>query len=187
MIFICLAGFISGCSSPPDPSVPEGAFRRMGPCADQRDAKCLFRCLDRDSRWSVHTIYKTLTQLNEIVNKFYPEDARKTAFGTWVEEAGAPSAEEMFVVFCAKRRCLDRLAEGFGPVDEIATIGPYRARVKTRRGKSFDFRQADGKWGLDTYHDELVAAKLHLIDRLHEAERNAKAYKEQELAGGGAR
>lgn len=145
----------------------------------------MFHCLDRDSRWSVETLRKTFEKMRSIVDSTYPEAAKPSAFGVWEGEARADSAEALFEAFCLKKKCLQWLNEGFGAITAIKTEGPDRVTVTTSRRKTFSLRRADNRWGLDRFRDELMTAKIRILDRLAEVERNAKEYHEQKLAGEG--
>ncbi len=173
------------CGAPPDASTPRGAFAKISPCADRRDAKCLFHCLDRDSRWAVETMRKTFEKMQAVVDASYPPAEKARAFGVWKDEAAAPTAEAFFEVYCRRKQCLKWLAEGFGAITAVSADGPDHVTVTTSRKKTFGMRHFDNEWGLDRFHDDLVSAKLRMMDRLAEVELNAKAYEEQKRAGVG--
>jgi hypothetical protein len=179
---LILVGGLGACGERPDASTPKGAFALLSPCMDRGDAGCLFRQLDRDSRWAVQTIHKTLGQMKRIVDASYPESERSHAFGAWGEEARAETPDGMFRVFCQKRQCLSRIAAGFSAVKQVSSNGENRATVTTLRGAAFEMAAFDGQWGLAVYQKELLAAKLRFIDSLKQVERNAKAFEEQRAA-----
>lgn len=186
---VVILGIVAGCKSePPGRDTPEGAFARLAPCVDAADAACLMEGLDRDSRWSVHTIHRTLRETREIVERSYPADekARQEAFGSWGAESAGASPHEMFRAFCARKRCLHRLARGFGAVVGVEK-SEGAATVKTSKGESFPMYNAEGEWGLSTYRDELLEAKIRLADNLKQVRLNGAAYEEQRVATGGGK
>ena len=154
----------------------------LAPCMDQADRACLYHRLDRESRWALQTIHKTLVEMRTVVDASYPESRRTQAFGTWGEEARTNTPEEMFKVFCRKRKCLTAIAAGFGAVKAVSETETALALVETIRGKSFEMARFDGKWGLSIFQKELLAAKLRFIDSLKQVQRNAKAFEEQRVA-----
>jgi len=181
-------GAVFGCESePPKRDNPEGAFARLAPCVDRADTSCLMRELDRDSRWSIHSIHRTLAETRKIVERSYPADegARRKAFGRWFEESAARDPEGMFEIYCAKRRCLHDLARGFGAVAETRPEGEGAVALRTARGGEYVMLAVEGEWGLATWRDELVDAKIRLADNLKQVRLNAAAYEEQRVATGG--
>ena len=158
----------------------------MAPCVDLADTGCLFEELDRDSRWSLATIHRTLKTIGEIVDRSYPADRRDpaTVYGTWARAAGSKDAHEVFSAFCSRRDCLRKLARGLGAVTEISDLIETTATVKTTRGGSFQMARAGEEWGLATYRDELIKEKIRLGDNLDQVRRNAADFDEQRLATG---
>ena len=75
-----------------DPKTPEGVLAGLAPCIDSADPRCLYKWLDRDSRWSVQTIHKKLLEMRQLVEKSYPRERRRFAYGTLFEEAHAVDA-----------------------------------------------------------------------------------------------
>lgn len=173
----------AGCGKP-DPASPRGAFQSMAPCVDSRDARCLFGKLDRDSRWSVQTIHKYLREASSLVEKAYPQDQRKGAFGSWREEAAAADPEAAFEAWCLERRCLERVVEGFGAIVKIDETAPDTVVVETTRGGSFEMFLAEGRWGLAIFRGELQEGKLRALDRLEQIKANASEFDEQARAVG---
>ncbi len=179
------ASLLLSCSEPPDPSTPKGAFSMVAKCIDTADRQCFFRRLERDSRWSIYTIHRTLVEMRALVEKSYPEELRGSAYGVWSEEAAAPTPEAMFEIYCKKRKCLESMAKGFGAVTKVTPNGPDMVVVETVRGATYKMARAAGKWGLDLYREELYNEKLRLLDRLEQVRINAKQYDEQRLAQDG--
>jgi len=177
---------ISCKSTPLDRKNPASAFGRLSVCVDKASVDCLFKELDRGSRWSVHSIYRTLAQTRGLISNSYPTDntLRDQALGTWKKEAASKNAAEMFRVFCQKRSCLRTLAQGFGAVVKVKKTNENTAIVETTRGKTFQMSAAEGEWGLATYKDELYKTKIRLMDNLKQVRRNAAAYDEQRRAVG---
>ena len=136
--------------------------------------------------WALQTIYKTLTEIRTIADRSYPEHRKAEAFGSWREEAGAKSAAELFEIFCKKRKCLATIASGFGAVGTVHKTETNRAQVETMRGQRFEMAKYDGKFGLATFQEELLAAKLRFIDSLKQVKQNARAFEEQRAASGRA-
>lgn len=183
---IALLLVLAACDrTPPERTSPESAFARLAPCVDQGSATCLFRELDRDSRWATGSIHRLLGEMRELVDRSYPADRRSRALGTWAAEARAADPAALFDTFCAERRCLARLARGFGAVTEVTDRTASRAVVRTTRGARFPMACADGEWGLAIYRDELQQAKIHLGDALEQVRRNAAAYDDQRIVSGG--
>jgi hypothetical protein len=183
---IALLLALAACDrKPPERTSPESAFARIAPCVDRGSAACLFRELDRDSRWSTGSIHRLLGEVRELVDRSYPADRRSQAYGTWAAEARAADPAGLFETYCAERRCLSQLARGFGAVTEVTDRTASRARVHTTRGASFPMACADGEWGLATFREELKRAKIHLGDVLAQVRRNAAAYDDQRIVSGG--
>jgi hypothetical protein len=173
---------VFGCAEPPDRSTPKGAFAMIAPCIDRADRRCFFRTLDRESRWSLCTIHRTLLDIRREVESSYPEEKRESAFGLFGEEALTETPEEMFEVYCRDRRCLEKVARGYGAVKHVRHTGADTAEITTTRGQVFRMVRAGGQWGLDLFGDELRTIKVRMIDRLKQVRANAKQYQEQKLA-----
>ena len=124
---------IVGCK-PPDRTTPQSAFARLAKCIDNADEKCLFTELERDSRWSCHTIYKTLVEMRQIVETSYPANMVRGAYGSWFEEAQSANPEELFAIYCGKRRCLEEIAQGFGAIVKITPAGGNAVLVEDHPG-----------------------------------------------------
>ncbi len=180
-VFLSLIALLS-CGEPPDTGTPKGAFAMIGPCIDAVDRQCFFRTLDQESRWSLCTIHRTLVDIRKLVEKSYPVSARDSAYGMFKAEAGAKTPEEMFEIFCDKRKCLERVARGYGAVQTVRKTGTDRVEITTSRGATFAMAQAEGRWGLDIFGDELQKTKLRMIDRLEQVKENARQYEAQRLA-----
>jgi len=175
------------CSSPPaDRGTPEGAFASLAPCVDGADAACLMDRLDRDSRWSVHSIHRTLAAARAAVERSYPADRRAAGdvFGSWGSEAAAADPHAMFTAFCERRRGLETVARGFAAVPSVRPVREGLAEVTTTRDVTFPMAAVQGEWGLAAFRDELHEAKIRLADVLAQVERDAAAYDEQRLATG---
>jgi hypothetical protein len=181
ILLIGMAG-LSSCGGTPDATTPASAFAMIGPCIDQADRKCFFRTLERESRWSLGTIHRTLMEIRKVVERYYPKDQRDSAYGLFKEESNARTPEELFEIFCKKHGCMEKVARGFGAVQSVREIDPNRVEVRTTRGGVFEMVRADGKWGLDILGDELEKIKLRMIDRQKQVEENARQYEEQRLA-----
>ena len=179
------ASLLLSCSEPPDPTTPKGAFAMVAKCIDGADRQCFFRQLERDSRWSIYTIHRTLAEMRGLVDKSYPEELRASAYGVWSMEAAAPTPEAMFEIFCKQRKCLESVAKGYGAVAKVIPKGADEVTVETVRGGKYDMARAGGKWGLDLYREELDKEKIRLLDRLKQVRINAKQYDEQRLAQDG--
>ena len=158
----------------------------IDPCLDKNDTACLLQRLDRESRWAVGTIHKTLVQMRALVEASYPEARRADAYGSWGPEAAAATPEAMFETFCNKRRCMRSIADGFGAVASISDNGKDRVLLRTIRGGTFEMAKYDGQWGLALFQEELKSAKLRFIDSLKQVEKNARAFEEQRRATGSA-
>lgn len=176
-----------GCEAAPPPSRddPRGALARLGPCVDRGDAECLFRELDRDSRWSVETIHRTLVEALVLVERSYPEPSRATALGFWSEAARAATGAECFAVLAAAQGWLDPVATGLGAAVELRETAPHAAEVITTRGARFPFARHDGEWGLSLWAAELGRDKLRVLDILEQIRRNSREFDEQRAALGG--
>ena len=189
-LVVVLAVLVVGCDSKPPPrTTPREAFARLAPCVDRADRACLFRELDRDSRWSIQTIHRTLAEMRTLVESAYPAARRAEAYGSWSGEAETGSPDELFDVFCRERNCLAELARGFGAVTAVEDETRERATIVTTRGARFELANRDGEWGLATWCAELQAAKIHLGDALEQVRLNARAFEQQRRAvsdGGGA-
>jgi len=177
-----------GCASEAkDRSTPENAFARLAPCVDKGDARCVFAELDRDSRWSIETIHRTLAEMRALVERSYPADRRagSAVYGAWETAALQPDGAGTFAAYCGRRRCLEEITAGFGAVAGVKGVGPERAEITTTRGRTFDLAAADGAWGLATYGAELAAEKIRLADKLAQVRIDAKAFDEQRRATDG--
>ncbi len=172
------------CAPPPDPKTPEGAFGQLARCIDKADRRCLYDSLDRDTRWSIQTIHKTFGKMRELVERSYPVASRRNAYGVWYEEAQAADYAGAFEVYCRKRRCLEQVARGFGAVVKVSRRGDDLVDIETTRGQHFEMLWAEERWGITLFEDDLRAAKLRIIDRLGQVEKNAAQYDEQRLASG---
>jgi hypothetical protein len=182
IVAIACACLVVGCGKPPDPTTPKGAFAMVGQCIDKVSRQCFFRRLERETRWSVCTIHRTLKEMRKVVERAYPEPRRKIAYGAWAEEATAETPEALFEMFCEKQRCLEKVARGYGAVRKVSEKGEDMALLETTRGATFKMRRVAGKWGLDLYREELNAVKLRMLDRLKQVKKNAAQYDEQRLA-----
>jgi hypothetical protein len=188
IVAVALLAAATCCQSqPPSRSNPAEAFARLAPCVDSADTGCLFDELDRDSRWSLSSIHRTLNTIGEIVDRSYPADRRDpiAVYGTWAQAAGSKNAHEAFSAFCSRHDCLRTLAQGLGAVTETSALTETTATVTTTRGVSFQMARADGEWGLATYRDELIKEKIRLGDNLSQVQQNAADFDEQRLATGG--
>ena len=186
-LIVIIVHFLGACSDPPDPTTPEGAFAIVGMCIDKVSRECFFRRLDRESRWSISTIHRTLEEMRGVVEKSYPKSRRTSAYGAWAEEAMAKTPEALFEIFCKKRKCLEKMARGYGAVKKVTRTGPDTALVETTRSGTFRMQAAAGKWGLDLYQDEFYKVKIRMLDRLKQVKENAKQYDEQRLANQGTK
>ena len=131
------------CGDPPEPTTPKKAFALIGPCIDRVDRQCFFRTLDRDSRWSLCTIHRTLGEIRQVVEASYPEAERASAYGLFKEEATAATPEAMFEIYCKKLKCMEQVARGFGAIQQVHELGPDRVEVVTSRGKAFQMARKD--------------------------------------------
>jgi hypothetical protein len=179
--FVWMA-LLSGCKATPDATTPASAFAMIGPCIDRADRKCFFRTLDLESRWSVGTIHRALMTTRRIVERSYPEELRDSAYGLLKDESSARTPEELFEIFCRKRRCMEKVARGFGAVESERPIAPDRVEIRTTRGGVFEMVLDDGRWGLDIVSGELQKIKRRTVDRLKQVEDNARQYDDQKLA-----
>lgn len=170
-----------GCS-PPDKKTPESAFARLAPCLEKSAPECLFEELNRDSQWSLQTIFRTLGEIRQLARQSYPKENIDEAFGSWAEEAKTSSPEEMFRVYCQKRNCLKPLVNGFGAVKRVVAVSESRVRVETTRGHRFELIQNEGRYGIALYDEELMRAKIRLLDRLEQVRKNAREFEDQKLA-----
>ena len=179
IIFAC---FSIGCHKS-DPTSPDGAFARLAPCMDKKDSRCLYFGLDRDSHWSAQTIHRTLGEIRELAARSYPEKARQSAFGSWHNEAAVDDPAGVFEAYCNRRQCLKKVALGFGAVVKKIPVDANTTQIETTRGGRFEMNEADGKWGLGLFKEELQQAKISLLDRLKQVKKNASAFDEQRKAG----
>jgi hypothetical protein len=177
-IFLLIA-----CETPKDVTTTKGAWAALAPCVDSGNSRCLYEMLDRDSQWSIQTIFKALGEMHELVETSYPADRKAVAFGSWEEEATASDPAGLFDIYCKKKLCLEKISKGFGAVTQEVTIEPSRVRLKTTRNGEFELIKADDRWGLSLMREELATAKIRILDRLREIEKNAAAYEEQRRAG----
>lgn len=188
-VWIVLAAALIGCASEAkDRGSAASAFARLAPCVDANDARCVFPELERGSRWSIQTIHKTLAEMRALIERSYPEDRRTgvSAYGGWEDAAAARDAAGVFAAYCARRRCMEELAAGFGAIVGERAAGPGVAELRTTRGAAFRMASADGEWGLATFGGELAGEKVRLADALAQVRVDAQAYDEQRRAVGAA-
>lgn len=171
-----------GCTAI-DTTSPDGAFAAIAPCMDKRDMRCLYFGLDRESHWSVQTMHRTLGKIRALALRSYPENMRDSAYGSWRHEAEADDPPALFERFCQRNQCMVRLVRGFGAVTRTIPVHTDRVQIGTTRGERFEMNRADGRWGLGLYRVELQQAKIHLLDRLRQVEKNAAEYDQQRTAG----
>ena len=174
-----------GCASEAkDRSTAENAFARLAPCVDRSDARCVYAELDRDSRWSIQTIHRTLAEMRALVERSYPADRRigSAIYGAWDTAAAQADDAGTFAAFCERRRCVEEIAAGFGAVAGAKSAGAGRTAITTTRGRTFELAQADGAWGLATYGAELAAEKIRLADKLAQVRIDAEEFDEQRRA-----
>ncbi|MBN2340447.1 MAG: hypothetical protein JXX29_01150 [Deltaproteobacteria bacterium] len=181
-----LFSLLFGCDTHvPDKKNPEGAFIRLAQCIDTASTNCLFWEIDTETRWSVSSVHKLLSQIRSQVEKSYPKDQmlRDSVYGKWKFAADAETAQEMFHRMCEETQCLQELAKGFGAVKTVTREG-NTATVETMRGKRFPLRRTKGKWGLVLFEEKLNGEKIRLSDSLKQVKRNAAEYEQQRLATG---
>jgi hypothetical protein len=179
VVFAC---FSIGCEKS-DTTSPEGAFARLAPCMDERDSRCLYFGLDRESHWSVQTIHRTLGEIHALALRSYPENTRQAAYGSWHNEAEAVDPAAVFETYCKRRQCLEKAALGFGAVVKNVSIDANTVQIETTRGGRFEMNEAEGRWGLGMFKEELQQAKISLLDRLNQVKKNAAEFDQQRLAG----
>jgi hypothetical protein len=179
IVFACLS---IGCEKT-DNTSPDGAFAGLAPCMDKSDVRCLYFGLDRESHWSVQTIHRTLGEIYELASRSYPENMRQSAYGSWHDEAEAEDPVGVFETYCKRRQCLEKVAIGFGAVVKSVFIDSNTTQIETTRGGRFEMNEAEGRWGLGMFKEELQQAKISLLDRLNQVKRNAAEFDEQRLAG----
>lgn len=180
--FVFFAFLLVGCEAS-DSTSPEGAFARLAPCIDRGDARCLYFGLDRESHWSVQTIHRTLGEIHELVVRFYPENMHRTAYGSWQKEVAAADPPEVFDMYCQRSRCLEKVSPGFGAVVKTVAADSNTVVIETTRRQQFAMNEADGRWGLGIFKEQLQQAKISLLDRLKQVKKNAAEFEEQRLAG----
>ena len=176
-----------GCASEvKDRSTAANAFARLAPCVDAGDARCVYAELERGSRWSIQTIHKTLAEMHALVTRSYPAGRRGDAstYGAWGDAAAAADDAATFAAYCARRRCMEEIAGGFGAVVSVRADGAAAAKATTTRGAVFEMAAAGGEWGLATYGKELAMEKIRLLDALAQVRIDAGAYDEQRRATG---
>jgi len=181
---IFLATLVWSCA-PPDKKSPTSAFSRLAPCLDKQAPECVFGELNRDSRWSIHTIFRTLREIQTVAQKTYPTGNADQALGSWKEEAQASDPPDLFRVYCDKRNCLKPLLDGFGAVTQTTAVSESKASVTTTRGRSFELIKNENNWGIALYDKELQQAKIRLLDRLKQVRKNGREFEQQKLATGG--
>jgi hypothetical protein len=179
---VILAFLVIGCETSDNLS-PGGAFAGLAPCMDRKDVRCLYFGLDRDSHWSIQTIHRTLAEIHELADRSYPEHLRRSAYGSWGTEAEADDPPGVFKAYCQRRQCVEKVSLGFGAVVKIVPVNSNTVEIATTRGKRFVMNEADGRWGLGLFKDELQQAKISLLDRLKQVKKNAAEFDEQRLAG----
>ena len=165
--------FLAACGDPRDPTTPKGAFAMVGPCIDKVSRECLFRRLERETRWSVCTVHRTLQEMRGVVEKSYPESRRISAYGAWADEAQADTPEAFFEIFCKKRQCLEKVARGFGAVKSVTMTEADTALVETIRGGKFKWQKKEML--KNTYR--VVIKKLVLFPQCYECFRKPTIFK----------
>ena len=183
-IALLVAALVFGCAGEPPAGedTPRAALARLGPCVDRGDAQCLFRGLDRDSRWSVETIHRSLTEARDLVERSYPGPARVGALGAWSQVALAATPAAAFAALAAERGWTAALSAGFGAAAEVRRTGPEEAEAITTRGARLSFARHDGDWGLALWSAELQRDKLRILDNLEQIRNNAREFDEQRAA-----
>jgi hypothetical protein len=186
-VFAAMLALLGCASEAKDRSTPENAFARLAPCVDRSDARCVYAELDRDSRWSIQTIHKTLAEMRALVERSYPADRRagSAIYGAWDAAAAQADDAGTFAAFCERRRCMEEISAGFGAVASAKSVGAARTDITTTRGRTFELAVADGAWGLATYGAELAAEKIRIADKLAQVRIDAKAFDEQRRATDG--
>jgi len=184
VLFLFLtSAFWGGCKTePPGRSDPQSAFARLAPCINKQDAKCIYSELDRDSRWSVQTIYKTMVQMRTLVESTYPQERQKEAYGTFSSMSSSTSDADLFERFCLSQNCLETISQGFGAVVKTEPQTDILVQVTTTRKAAFAMSLADGQWGLSIYQKQLQDAKIRLLDRHEQVKKNAAAFRETRAA-----
>jgi hypothetical protein len=188
--WVIVGAALVGCASEaPARDNAASAFARLAPCVDANDARCVYPELERGSRWSIQTIHKTLAEMRALIERSYPAGRRAgaSAYGAWEDAARAADDAGTFAAYCARRRCMEEIAAGFGAIAAQRAAGPGSAELTTTRGAVFRMAAAGGEWGLATYGEELAAEKIRLADALAQVRVDASAYDEQRRATGQAR
>lgn len=178
-----LMAALFGCRAGHDRGTAQSAFAALSTCVDSGDAQCLYEFLDRDSRWSLQTIHRTVLAMRTLVENSYPKEARLLALGSFTGLSRTQSPAQCFAAYCTDRRCMDLLLRGFGAVERQEVSGS-RVILETVRQGRFPMVQTEEGFGLALYSADLSALKLRALDTLAEIERNAKEYEEQRLAAG---
>ncbi len=150
---------------------------------DNGDARCLYFGLDRESHWSIQTIQRTLGEIQELVVRSYPENMQQSAYGSWRNEVEAADPPGVFDIYCKRSRCLEKVSSGFGAVVKKVTVDSNTVVIETTRQQRFEMNEADGRWGLGIFREQLQRAKISLFDRLQQVKKNAAEFEEQRLAG----
>ncbi|MDJ0761812.1 MAG: hypothetical protein QNJ97_02390 [Myxococcota bacterium] len=179
--FILFAALLACAKA--DPKTPDGAFAMLAPCVDRSDARCLYEGLDRDSQWSVQTIYRALSEISTLANATYPDSRRRDAYGSWAGLSKAPDPAGLFEAYCRQQNCLDRIKKGFGAVINVVKKSRNAVLLETTRGGQFEMRQAEGRFGLALFQEALQREKIRVLDRLGQVKQDARAFDEMRKAG----
>jgi hypothetical protein len=78
---------------------------------------------------------------------------------------------------------LEKVSPGFGAVVKTVAVDSNTAVIETTRRQQFAMNEADGRWGLGLFKEQLQQAKISLLDRLKQVKKNAAEFEEQRLAG----
>jgi hypothetical protein len=166
-----------------DPNSAEGTFARLGPCIDLADRSCMYELLDRDGRWSIQTIQRTLAEMRHAVEQSYPASLQQRAYGRWSAETLAKTPPELFSIYCKRNHCFDKISSGFGAIVSRKEVDASTVELETTRGQKFVLRVDAGRWGISLFTKDLLSEKIRLLDRLKQINKSAREFDEQRQAG----